>query len=92
MLTALTGVSYTVEEFVKIGERIWNNERMWNLDNGYTSADDTLPQRLLDEPILTGPSKGEVNHLGEMLPEYYSLRCWDEDGVPTEATLESLSL
>jgi len=92
MLTALTGVSYTVEEFVKIGERIWNNERMWNLDNGYTSADDTLPQRLLDEPILTGPSKGEVNHLGEMLPEYYSLRGWDEDGVPTEATLESLSL
>jgi aldehyde:ferredoxin oxidoreductase len=92
MLSALTGVTYTVEEFLKIGERIWNNERMWNLDNGYTADDDTLPSRLLEEPIKTGPAKGEVNRLGEMLPEYYSLRGWDENGVPTAEKLEELSL
>lgn len=92
MLTALTGVTYSVEEFVKIGERIWNNERMWNLDNGYTTADDTLPVRLLTEPIKTGPSKGEINHLDEMLPEYYKLRGWDEEGVPTAEKLDELSL
>lgn len=92
MLTALTGVEYTVDEFVKIGERIWNNERMWNLDNGYTSADDTLPPRLLNEPIKTGGAKGEVSHLDVMLPEYYSLRGWDESGVPTAEKLADLSL
>jgi len=92
MLSALTGVDYSVEEFLKIGERIWNNERMWNLDNGYTTADDTLPPRLLEEPIKTGPAKGEVNRLGDMLPEYYALRGWDENGVPTAEKLEELSL
>jgi aldehyde:ferredoxin oxidoreductase len=68
MLTTLTGVDYSVAEFMKIGERIWNNERMWNLDNGYTAADDTLPPRLLNDPIKTGPAAGEVIRLGEMLP------------------------
>lgn len=92
MLTALTGETFSVEEFMKIGERIWNNERMWNLDNGYTTDDDTLPRRLLEEPIKTGPAKGEVNRLGEMLPEYYHIRGWDADGVPTPAKLEELSL
>lgn len=92
MLSALTGEEYSLEEFLKIGERIWNNERMWNLDNGYTAADDTLPPRLLEEPIKTGPAKGEVNHLDEMLPEYYALRGWDEDGVPSAEKLEELSL
>lgn len=91
-LTALTGYDYTVEDFVKAGERIWNNERLWNLDNGYTAADDTLPERLLKDPIKTGPSKGQVNHLDEMLPEYYSERGWDEAGVPTESKLDELSL
>ncbi len=92
MLSTLTGVDYPLEEFVKVGDRIWNLERMWNLKVGYTGADDTLPPRLLNEPILTGPSKGEVNRLGEMLPEYYELRGWDPSGVPTPAKLEELSL
>ena len=46
---------------------------MWNLKAGLTAADDTLPPRILNEPIPKGPSKGAVNRLGEMLPEYYSL-------------------
>ncbi|HMK92939.1 MAG TPA: aldehyde ferredoxin oxidoreductase family protein [Thermoleophilia bacterium] len=92
MLSRATGVEYSLEEFMKIGARIWNAERLWNLDAGFTAADDTLPRRLLDEPIKTGPSKGEVNHLGEMVPEYYTERGWDADGVPTKAKLEELSL
>ena len=62
----------------KAGERIWNNERMWNLGNGLPPQTTRLPQRLLTEPIKTGPAKGEVNRLGEMLPEYDRLRGWDE--------------
>lgn len=92
MLSAATGVEYSVDEFMKIGERIWNQERLWNLKQGYTTADDTLPERLLKEPIKTGPAKGNVNRLGEMLPEYYQLRGWDEKGVPAKAKLKELSL
>ena len=92
MLSALTGVEYSLDDFMKAGARIFNLERLWNLKVGYTAADDTLPKRLLTEPIKTGPSKGEVNHLEEMLPEYYSLRGWDENGVPTPAKLAELSL
>ena len=92
MLSALTGVEYTLDEFMLIGERIWNQEKLWNLKVGYTKADDTLPVRLLKDPIKTGPSKGEVNHLDQMLPEYYKMRGWDEDGVPTKAKLKELAL
>ena len=92
MLSAATGVEYSVDEFMKIGERIWNQERLWNLKQGYTTADDTLPERLLKEPIKTGPAKGNVNRLGEMLPEYYQLRGWDEKGVPAKAKLKELAL
>jgi aldehyde:ferredoxin oxidoreductase len=92
MLSALTGVEYSVEEFMQVGARIWNQERLWNLKQGYTAADDTLPKRLLEDPITTGPSKGEVNRLGEMLPEYYQLRGWDESGVPAKAKLKELAL
>ena len=71
MLSALTGVEYSLDEFLKIGERIWNQERLWNLGQGYTTADDTLPDRLLNDPIKTGPAKGEVStwrHAAGVLP------------------------
>jgi len=92
MLSAATGVEYSLEEFLKIGERIWNAERLWNLKVGFTAADDTLPERLLKDPIKTGPAKGMVNRLDEMLPTYYQERGWDESGVPTKAKLKELAL
>jgi len=92
MLTSLTGVTYTLADYLQAGERIWNMERLFNLRAGLTSADDTLPERLLKCPIQTGPSKGEVNRLHEMLPEYYQLRGWDTQGVPTEAKMQELAL
>ena len=92
MLSAVTGIPYSTEDFMKAGERVWNLERLWNLKVGYTSADDTLPERLLTEPIKTGPSKGKVSLLPPMLPEYYSLRGWDSTGIPTPQKLEALGL
>ncbi|MGO8918044.1 MAG: aldehyde ferredoxin oxidoreductase family protein, partial [Stellaceae bacterium] len=77
MLRAITGVEYTAEDFMKCGERIWNLERQWNLKAGLSAKDDTLPSRLLKEPIKTGPSKGMLSRLPEMLPAYYELRGWD---------------
>jgi aldehyde:ferredoxin oxidoreductase len=92
MLTSLTGVTYTLADYLQAGERIWNLERMFNLAAGLTGADDNLPERLLKSPIKTGPAKGEVNRLSEMLPEYYQLRGWDAQGVPTSGKLEELAL
>jgi aldehyde:ferredoxin oxidoreductase len=75
-----------------VGERIWNLERDFNLRAGITAADDTLPKRLLKEAANTGPAAGKVNELDKMLPEYYALRGWGADGVPTAETRERLQL
>jgi aldehyde:ferredoxin oxidoreductase len=91
-LQAACGEQYTTEELAKIGERIWNMEREFNNAAGFTKADDSLPKRLLTEPAKTGPAKGKVNMLAEMLPKYYAARGWDSEGVPTAETRERLSL
>jgi aldehyde:ferredoxin oxidoreductase len=89
---AATGVPYTLDDFVKAGERTWNLERLWNLKAGLTAADDTLPERLLKVPHKSGPAKGVTVHLDQMLPVYYQVRGWDEQGVPTPAKLAELGL
>ncbi|WP_206811601.1 aldehyde ferredoxin oxidoreductase family protein [Paradesulfitobacterium ferrireducens] len=92
LVNAITGFKYTDEELLACGERIWNNERLHNLRVGYSKADDTLPKRLLNEPIPDGPSKGNVHHLDELLPEYYTVRGWDPEGVPTSEQLSALGM
>ena len=77
---------WTLERLEDTGERIWNLERMFNLAAGLTKADDSLPKRLLEVPAPTGTARGRVNELDRMLPEYYELRGWDPDGVPTAQT------
>jgi aldehyde:ferredoxin oxidoreductase len=92
MLTALTGVTYTTEDFIKAGERIWNLERLFNLQAGFTSKDDRLPERFTMSPVKTGSAQGQVSHVPEMLVDYYRLRGWDEDGVPTRERLRELQI
>ena len=91
-ISGATGVDYTPEDIAAVGERVYNMERMYNINVGFTKADDTLPDRMLHEPIPSGPMKGHVSRLDEMLPEYYAARGWDENGVPTEAKLQELGL
>ncbi len=83
---------WSVERLLQTGERIWNLERQFNLAAGFTAADDTLPQRLLEDPCPSGTAKGKVSELAKMLPQYYELRGWSADGVPTDATLRRLGL
>ena len=91
-LSTVTGWDVTVEEFKKIGERIYNAERVFNvLSFGDGEDYDTLPKRLLEEPMPEGPAKGYVVKLGEMLPDYYKVRGWVK-GRPTKAKLEELDL
>ncbi len=83
---------WSVEKLMEVGERIWNLERKFNLEAGITGADDTLPKRILKDAAKTGPAKGLVNGLDKMLPEYYELRGWTADGVPTGETLSRLGI
>ncbi|MBT8419401.1 MAG: aldehyde ferredoxin oxidoreductase C-terminal domain-containing protein, partial [Gammaproteobacteria bacterium] len=89
--TACEG-NWSVEKLAEAGERIWNLERKFNLDAGFTAKDDTLPERVLKTPANAGPAKGRVSELGAMLPEYYELRGWTPQGEPTQETLERLGL
>jgi len=84
--------NWTPEKLLEVGERIWNMERMFNNRAGFTAADDKLPERLVKDAAKTGPAKGLVSGLGKMLPEYYELRGWTPDGVPTNETLGRLAL
>ncbi len=91
-LTAVTGETFTADDLMTIGERVWNMERLYNLREGFTNADDTLPARLLNDPIESGPSKGFTANLAPMLAEYYQFRGWDENGIPTPEKLKELGL
>lgn len=89
---AATGDAYSMDDFVKIGERTWNLERLWNLKAGLTKADDSIPERLLKEAHKEGPSKGVTVNLDAMLPAYYQERGWDEEGLPSQEKLLELGL
>ncbi len=94
LLYYATGIEefFSVDRLMLIGERIFNLERLFNVREGFTAKDDTLPERLLKEPMPEGASKGQVVELDEMLSEYYRIRGWDENGVPTEEKLRELGL
>lgn len=83
---------WSVDRLLEVGERIWNLERNFNNAAGFTAKDDNLPARLLKDAAKTGPAEGLTNHLEAMLPEYYQLRGWTAEGVPTNETLNRLGL
>lgn len=92
IVNATIGTEFTAEDVLLAGERIWNIERLFNLDAGIDPSQDTLPKRLLKDPIPEGPSKGNVARLSELLPDYYGQRGWGTDGIPTEERKTLLGL
>jgi len=91
---ATTGADCTAEEFVKIGERTVNLERAYIVREGFRREDDTIPRRMLEEPLIDIglPPVGQ-NNLDIMLDEYYTLRGWDvKTAIPTEEKLRELDL
>jgi aldehyde:ferredoxin oxidoreductase len=86
LLSAATGIDYTLPEFKKCGERMWNLERMFNNSAGFSREDDSLPERFF--------GSGGINRdeFEKSLDEYYILRGWDENGVPTPEKLKELGL
>ncbi len=91
-VAAACGPEFTLENMAKIGERIWNMEREFNNKAGFTNKDDNLPPRLLNEATKTGPAKGLVSKLPEMLPKYYAARGWNADGTLKPETRTRLGL
>ena len=85
-----TGVAYTPAEVLNAADRVYTLERMFLMKAG--STEDTLPPRMLNEPLPDGPAKGHVAELDKMLPEFYVARGWDEKGFPTEEKLKELGL
>jgi aldehyde:ferredoxin oxidoreductase len=92
LMNHATGADYTPQSLLEAGERVFTLERLFLLKAGFTQADDTLPKRILEEPLPEGPGKGHVADLDQMLPEFYRLRGWDENGVPTPEKLAVLGL
>ncbi len=92
LLDAACGGGWTLERMLESGERTWTLERLFNIEAGFTAADDTLPRRMFDMPAPHGVFAGEVSHLDVMLPEYYALRQWDEAGRPRPELLARLGL
>jgi aldehyde:ferredoxin oxidoreductase len=92
MVNSCMGTSYKAEDLLLAGERIWNLERLFNLAAGFDHFKDMLPERFLKEEIRAGPAQGQINRLGEMLPEYYKLRGWNEKGEPLPETLRTLEI
>jgi aldehyde:ferredoxin oxidoreductase len=91
-LSAVTGETFTEEDLMQAGERIWTLERLYNLREGFTREDDTLPERLLNDPVQEGPSEGFTANLAPMIKEYYAFRAWDENGIPRPHKLRELGL
>lgn len=86
-----TGISMTTGQFLEIGERGYNMERLFNLREGLTKEKDSLPKRLTDELQDPDDPNSKVD-MKTMLPIYYKVRGWDENGVPTEKTMKRLGL
>lgn len=89
-ISYILGRTITMGDYVEIGDRVFNMERIYNMREGLTSAEDTLPERILREPTFEGQERGVP--LADMLPSYYRLRGWDTAGVPTTKTLNRLSI
>ncbi len=91
LLTIVTGLTHNAQTVLQAGERTINLQRAFACREGISRRDDTLPKRLLT-PLPDGGAAGKAADLEYQLEEYYRLRGWDENGIPTRERLEALGL
>jgi len=93
LVNKITGWEMDCKEYMLAGERVYNLARSYSIREGLKAEQDTLPPRLLEEPLPDGPAAGQVNHLPELLSRYYELRNWDaKSGKPNADKLRQLGL
>jgi len=88
LVNAATDFDWTEKDIDEFGARIYNLERLLGVRDDIKSEDDMLPKRIFDDPLKGGRSKGisiGKENYKKMLQEYYQLREWDEDGIPTKS-------
>ncbi|MFX1323917.1 MAG: aldehyde ferredoxin oxidoreductase family protein [Promethearchaeota archaeon] len=91
-LSTILNNDISITDLITIGERIYTLERLFNIREGFTKDDDSLPARFLETPLQEGPSKGKKVPLNALLKEYYQVRQWDENGIPSDELLERLTI
>lgn len=85
LITAVVGKEYTEESLREVTRRVITLERRFNIREGFTRKDDTLPPRLLNEPLPDGMAEGKkIDCLDLMLDDYYKLMGWDKEGNPPD--------
>jgi aldehyde:ferredoxin oxidoreductase len=95
MLVAAIGESKygSVDYLWHVGEKVYNLERCFNIREGFSRKDDTLPKRMYTEPLQGGMRDGEIIRKPDVIiDEYYGARGWDSNGIPTKETLARLGL
>jgi aldehyde:ferredoxin oxidoreductase len=95
LINSVTGWNLSLEDVERIGERIWNLERAFNVREGVRRSQDVLPYRVMYEPVPEGMHKGmhcPPDELNAMLDAYYTLRGWTPEGIPTPEKLQALGL
>ena len=95
ILTKATGIEFTPKKLMQIGERIHNLARLYNLNNGRTNKDDTLPERFFQEEMTAGLLKGKKMSkelFADLLQKYYKIMGWKENGEPSSEKLKELGL
>ena len=92
MLRTVTGLDFSDEELMKTGRRIYTLERLFNNRAGFGRGDDTLPPRFFNEEFQPGSSRHRRVQLEGMLDDFYAMRGWDRNGVPSPQTLADLGL
>jgi aldehyde:ferredoxin oxidoreductase len=88
----ITGQNKTIEDLMKVGERIFNLKRQYNVRLGISRKDDFLPPRFMTHNRKDENLENKLPPIGQMLGEYYEYRGWDEIGVPTQEKLAELNL
>ena len=87
------GMKFSVKQLERVGERIVNLNRAFNMLRGVCKSDDSLPKRMLEVPSPSPAAQGHVVELDVMLADYYKLRGWDlKTGIPKSSRLKRLGL
>jgi aldehyde:ferredoxin oxidoreductase len=97
LLVAATGIQEIADPnyFRRVGDRIVNLERAFNVRDGFNRKDDTFPKRMLTEPLNTRGAPGDgqmIRNLDKFLDRYYEIRGWTPNGVPSPQKLDELGL
>jgi aldehyde:ferredoxin oxidoreductase len=94
LLEAITGLHYTFEELIAVGERIYNIERLFNIREGVTRENDTLLEHVFPDSKLAAPQLRviDLKKFEHLLDVCYEIHGWDREGNPKPQTLKRLGL